>query len=86
MRAIVRTGNKQYVVEKGNNIKVGKINGEVDTNIKLEDVIGVFNKDIFSHGSDIKGSFVTAKVIRHGKEKTRQQQRMGGSCTTTRVE
>ena len=39
MQAIVRTGNKQYRVSEGDVIKVEKIEGEIGSEVVLEDVL-----------------------------------------------
>ena len=41
MQAIVRTGNKQYRVSEGDIIKVEKIEGEIGSEIILDDVLMV---------------------------------------------
>ena len=68
MFAVIKTGGKQYKVEKGSVIKVEKLAADVDSDVEIKEVLMV------GEGNDIKvGSpFVTtasvvATVKEHGK-------------------
>jgi len=63
MYAIIRSGNKQYRVEKGDRIAVEKLPQAVGDQVTLEDVIFVGDGDKFLSGSESKGASVVAKVV-----------------------
>ena len=66
MKAIIKTGGKQYLVEEGSVIFVEKLNTEEGKNV-------VFNEVLMLDGNvdkeSLKGSKVTGKVVKHGKNK-----------------
>ncbi len=53
MFAVIKTGGKQYHVQKGDKITVEKLGDEAGQTINLTDILG--------------GKSVTAKVLRHGR-------------------
>ena len=61
MYAIVKSGGKQYKVEKDTVLFVEKIDAAVDSVVELEVVMSV-DKSV----ATINGKFVKAKVIEHG--------------------
>mgnify|MGYP001818720307 CR=1 FL=1 len=70
MYAVFRTGGKQYRAAKGDVLRVEKIDGDEGASVKFDDVL------LIGEGSDIKvgnpvlkGSSVSAKVVRQGKSK-----------------
>jgi large subunit ribosomal protein L21 len=68
MYAIVRTGNKQYRVEKGDRIAVEKLPNEIGDEVKL-DVLFVGNGDSYQVGQTVSGASVLAKVVDERKGK-----------------
>ena len=66
MKAIIKTGGKQYLVEEGSIIYVEKLNAEENKNIVFDEVLildGVFGNPL------VEGAKVTGKVLKHGKNK-----------------
>ncbi len=70
MYAVFRTGGKQYRAAKGDVLRLEKIEGDEGASVKFDDVL------LIGEGSDIKvgnpvlkGSSVSAKVIRQGKSR-----------------
>ncbi len=64
MFAIIRTGGKQYKVEKNSKIRVEKIDAKQGDSIKLSDVIFLNDGKSAKLGSPlIKGAEVTATVV-----------------------
>ena len=66
MKAIFVTGGKQYMVEEGQEIYVEKLNQEVDAEVVFDEVLYVDGK---VGTPTVKGAKVTAKVLKHGKQK-----------------
>ena len=66
MKAIFETGGKQYMVEEGQELYIEKLDNEVDSEV-------VFNEVLFVDGKIgnpyVKGAKVTAKILKHGKQK-----------------
>ena len=70
MKAVVKTGGKQYCVTEGETLRVEKLSGEVGATIDLGEVLSV------GEGSDIKvgtpvveGACVKAEILGHGRAK-----------------
>lgn len=66
MKAIIKTGGKQYLVEEGSVIYVEKLNAEENKNVVFDEVLmldGTFGNPL------VKGAKVTGKVVKHGKNK-----------------
>lgn len=68
MYAIIRTGNKQYRVEKGDHIAVDRIANEIGDQVKLE-VLFLGDGDKYIVGSDAANASVTAQVLDERKGK-----------------
>ncbi|MEG0799315.1 MAG: 50S ribosomal protein L21 [Bacilli bacterium] len=66
MKAIFTTGGKQYSVSEGTELYVEKLNALEDTEIVFDDVLYV---DGIVGTPRVKNAKVTAKVIKHGKQK-----------------
>lgn len=66
MYAIVKTGGKQYIVEKGDVLKVEKLNSEIGDTVEL-DVLCI--SDDGNLNTETSNSKVNAKVLNHGKGK-----------------
>lgn len=66
MKAIIKTGGKQYLVEEGSVIYVEKLDTEENKNVVFDEVLmidGSFGDPL------VKGAKVTGKVVKHGKNK-----------------
>ncbi|MFQ5427344.1 MAG: 50S ribosomal protein L21 [Thermodesulfobacteriota bacterium] len=70
MKAVVKTGGKQYAVTEGDILMVEKLAGEVGASINLDEVLSV------GEGADIKlgtptveGASVKAEITEHGRSK-----------------
>lgn len=66
MKAIIKTGGKQYLVEEGSVIYVEKLNAEENKNVVFDEVLmldGNFGNPL------VAGAKVTGKVVKHGKNK-----------------
>jgi large subunit ribosomal protein L21 len=70
MFAVVKTGGKQYKVEKNCKIKVEKIEGKLGSTIQLSDIlmIGEFSKPSFIGTPTVKNALVTAEIVRQFKD------------------
>ncbi|MCG3142573.1 MAG: 50S ribosomal protein L21 [Anaerolineae bacterium] len=66
MYAIVRSGNKQYRVEKGDRIAVEKLPKQVGDQVKL-DVVFLGNGDTYHSGQSAAAASVTAQVVAERK-------------------
>jgi len=62
--AVIKTGGKQYRVEKGDKINVEKLNAEVGDTVTLDEVLMSGEGDSVNVGTPlIDGASVTAKVV-----------------------
>lgn len=66
MKAIFTTGGKQYYVSEGDVLYVEKLNAEVGSTVKFEEVLFV---DGIAGNPVVKGASVECKVEKHGKNK-----------------
>lgn len=70
MFAIIRTGGKQYPVEKGSVIKVEKLSQDAGEDLVFEDVLLVENSSDIMLGTPlVAGAKVKAKVLSQGRGK-----------------
>lgn len=68
MFAIIRTGGKQYKVQKDSTIKVEKLAANAGDTIKLDDVLLVSDgAKTTIEAAALKGASVTAEVIAQGR-------------------
>lgn len=68
MYAIIKTGGKQYRVEKGDEIYVEKIVAEGGDTVSFQDVLVVGDEGKVTVGEPfVKGAEVTATVVKNGK-------------------
>ena len=68
MYAVIKTGGKQYKVEKGDKLKVEKLDTEAGKKVKISDVLMLVDGDNVTVGTPlVKGAKVTAKVENHGR-------------------
>jgi large subunit ribosomal protein L21 len=66
MYAIIRTGNKQYRVEKGDRIAVERLPNKVGDQVNLE-VLFLGDGDKYTVGQDLGKTSVVAKVLAERK-------------------
>lgn len=70
MHAIIRTGGKQYLVAKGDKIKIEKLDTEEGKKVTFSDVLFVGDEKSVKVGEPtIKGAKVEGKVLRQGRHK-----------------
>ncbi|MDO4369173.1 MAG: 50S ribosomal protein L21 [bacterium] len=66
MKAIIKTGGKQYLVEEGSTIFVEKLDAKEGKNVVFEEVL-MLDGNIGT--PFVSGASVTGKVVKHGKNK-----------------
>lgn len=70
MLAVIRTGGKQYLVKKGDKIKIEKIEGKEGDNIDFTEVLLLEkNKQVKIGKPVIKNAKVVGKILKQGKGK-----------------
>lgn len=69
MYAIIETGGKQVMVEKGQTIYVEKLDVAEGDSITFDTVVAVKNRTLKVGTPYVKGASVTATVEKHGKGK-----------------
>jgi large subunit ribosomal protein L21 len=68
--AIVKTGGKQYKVRENDLVRVEKIEGEVDSSIELDDIIGFMDGTTLQVGTPrIEGHTVKAVIVSQFRDK-----------------
>jgi large subunit ribosomal protein L21 len=68
MYAIVRVGNKQYRVEKGDTLLVDRLRGDEGAKLDLEPLLFRSDETVF-HGGDLEKVKVEAAVVGHERGK-----------------
>jgi large subunit ribosomal protein L21 len=66
--AIIRSGGKQFRVEKDAKVRVPSIDGEVGTSVELEVLAAGDGKNTKVGGALVDGQKVTATVMDHGRD------------------
>ena len=66
MKAVIKTGGKQYYVEEGNTIYVEKLDGEVGSKVTFDEVL-VLGSQIGN--PTVKDAKVVGEIVKHGKNK-----------------
>lgn len=70
MKAVIKTGGKQYLVSEGDIVKIEKLEGELGQNVVFDEVLAVISNDKSSFGQGcVKGTKVKAVIIAHGRDK-----------------
>ena len=64
MKAIIKTGGKQYLVEKGSVIYTEKLDGKVGDKVTFDEVLMLDNQ---VGNPTIKGVKVLGEIVKHGK-------------------
>ena len=68
MYAVIKTGGKQYKVAVGDEIFVGKLEGEAGDAITFDEVLAVGGDDGINVGADAKAK-VSGEIVKQGKNK-----------------
>jgi large subunit ribosomal protein L21 len=66
--AIIRTGGKQFRVEKGAKVRVPSINDEVGASVNLDVLVTTDGSSTKVGAPLVDGAKVTATVVDHGRE------------------
>jgi large subunit ribosomal protein L21 len=70
MYAVIETGGRQYRVEPGQQIKLGKLLTEEGQSFDFDKVLLVSSEDNLQVGAPlVSGAKVTASVMSHGRDK-----------------
>ena len=69
MFAIIKTGGKQYKVQEGDIIFVEKLDAEEGATVEFGEVLAVSGESFVAGTPTVAGAKVTAKVLKHGKNK-----------------
>lgn len=70
MYAIIKTGGKQYRVTEGYTLAVEKLEGELQSEIELNEVLFVSGEAGLQVGAPfVDGAKVIATIVEHGKNK-----------------
>ena len=70
MKAVIKTGGKQYVVEKGQNLDIEKLQGQEGDTVQFTDVLLVYNdKDAHIGDPVVKNAQVSGKITSQFKDK-----------------
>ena len=70
MKAVIKTGGKQYSVQAGQILKVEKLNGEKGDNISFNNVLALTGSSDYVIGDPlIKGATVEAKIVNQIRDK-----------------
>jgi len=64
MKAVIKTGGKQYLVEEGSVIYVEKLDGKEGDTVKFDEVLMLDNQ---IGNPTIKGALVSGVIVKHGK-------------------
>ena len=68
MFVVVRSGGKQYRVEEGSLLTVGRLAGGVGETVTLDDVLLAADAEAVKASTGaLKGARVTAEIVGHGK-------------------
>jgi len=67
--AIIRTGGKQYRVEKGDVVRLERLDGDVGSNVTLEDVLLVSSgeNDVRVGSPRVEGASVVGTVVEQSR-------------------
>ncbi|TSA45585.1 50S ribosomal protein L21 [bacterium] len=70
MLAVIKTGGKQYLVKKGDKIKIEKLEGKVGDKIEFSEVLFQDGeKDVKVGMPYVAGAKVEGKILKQGKDK-----------------
>lgn len=70
MKAVIKTGGKQYLVSEGDVVKIEKLEGELGQDVIFDEVLAIVSGDKSSFGDGcVKGAKVKAVIVAHGRDK-----------------
>ena len=70
MHAVIKTGGKQYLVKKGDILKIEKIDKKVGSKINFTDVLLYFDEKTQKIGNPrVKGAKVEGEILEQGRDK-----------------
>lgn len=69
MLAVIKTGGKQYLVKKGDKIKIEKLEGNVGEKITFPEVLFLGDKEVKIGNPFLKGAVIEGKILKQGKGK-----------------
>ncbi|MBN1866563.1 50S ribosomal protein L21 [Candidatus Sumerlaeota bacterium] len=70
MYALIRSGGKQYKVQKGDRLRVDLIRADAGASVSLDDVLAVHDGETLVLGAPrVDSAKVTAKVLGHGRDR-----------------
>lgn len=69
MYAIIESGGKQYKVEKGDHVRVEKLEAEAGSEVSFDAMLTAAGKTVRVGKPFVKGVKVTAKVLQHNKDR-----------------
>ncbi|HEY4706976.1 MAG TPA: 50S ribosomal protein L21 [Thermodesulfobacteriota bacterium] len=70
MRAVIKTGGKQYRISEGDVLRVEKLEGEPGARIELSEVLAVGEGEGIKIGTPtVDGASVVAEILGHDKDK-----------------
>ena len=67
MYAVLVTGGKQHRVMQGETLRVEKLEGDVGSELKFDNILMLGDADGIKLGDDIKGASIAAKIVSHGR-------------------
>ncbi len=70
MHAVIKTGGKQYIVKKGDILKIEKIDKKVGSKINFKDVLLYFDEKTQKIGNpQVTGAKVEGEILEQGRDK-----------------
>ncbi len=70
MLAVIKTGGKQYLVRKGDRIKIEKIDGKIGDEVNFSEVLFLGDEKSVKVGTPhVSGAKIEAKILKQGKAK-----------------
>jgi len=69
MLAVIKTGGKQYLVKRGDKIKIEKLEGKVGDKITFAEVLFLSDKEVKIGNPFLKGVVVEGKILKQGRAK-----------------
>jgi len=70
MISVIKTGGKQYLVKKGDKIKIEKLEGKVGDKVEFSEVLFQGGeKDVKVGAPFVTGAKVEGKILKQGKDK-----------------
>ena len=70
MIAVIKTGGKQYLVKKGDKVKIEKLEGEVGSKVIFSEILFLGDEKSVKVGTPfVKDAKVEGKILKQGKGK-----------------